>query len=87
MLEKFYRATLPHSYWNYANFLFEQGQYKKWVEMHIYSEISIDLISSESIKEVVSKRTGTNPAPLLSCGPGKSFFEKTGLLISKLSVI
>ncbi|WP_285767888.1 SWIM zinc finger family protein [Peribacillus sp. SI8-4] len=55
LLEKFYRATLPHSYWNYANFLFEQGQYKKWVEMHIYSEISIDLISSESIKEVVSK--------------------------------
>ena len=55
LLEKFYRATLPHSYWNYANFLFEQGQYKKWVEMHIYSDISIDLISSESIKEVVSK--------------------------------
>ncbi|MGE7875975.1 hypothetical protein [Peribacillus muralis] len=55
LLEKFYRASLPHSYWNYANFLFEQGQYKKWVEMHIYSEISIDLISSESIKEVVSK--------------------------------
>ncbi|MFD9626078.1 hypothetical protein [Peribacillus muralis] len=55
LLEKFYRATLPHSYWNYANFLFEQGQYKKWVEMHIYSEISIDLISSESIKVVVSK--------------------------------
>ena len=21
LLEKFYRATLPHSYWNYANFL------------------------------------------------------------------
>ncbi|MGE7763712.1 hypothetical protein [Peribacillus sp. NPDC096540] len=55
LLEKFYRATLPHNYWNYANFLFEQGQYKKWVEMHIYSDISIDLISSESIKEVVSK--------------------------------
>ncbi|MFJ7858016.1 hypothetical protein ACIQZM_09000 [Peribacillus sp. NPDC097206] len=55
LLEKFFRATLPHSYWNYANFLFEQGQYKKWVEMHIYSEISIDLISTESIKEVVSK--------------------------------
>ncbi|MFJ7745051.1 hypothetical protein [Peribacillus sp. NPDC097295] len=55
LLEKFFRATLPHSYWNYANFLFEQGQYKKWVEMHIYSEISIDLISNESIKEVVSK--------------------------------
>ena len=54
LLDKFYRATLPHSYWNYANFLFEQKQYKKWVEMHIYSEISIDLISTELIKEVVS---------------------------------
>ena len=55
LLEKFFRATLPHSYWNYANFLFEAGHYKKWVEMHIYSEISIDLISSESIREVISK--------------------------------
>ena len=55
LLEKFYRATLPHSYWKYADFLFEQKQYKKWVEMHIYSEISIEMIGSELIKEVVSK--------------------------------
>ncbi|RID84997.1 hypothetical protein D1953_12660 [Peribacillus asahii] len=55
LLEKFYRVTLPHSYWNYANFLFEQKQYKKWVEMHIYSDISIDLISTELIKEVASE--------------------------------
>ena len=54
LLEKFYRVTLPHSYWKYADFLFEQKQYKKWVEMHIYSEISIDMIGSELIKEVVS---------------------------------
>lgn len=55
LLEKFYRVTLPHSYWKYANFLFEQKQYKKWVEMHIYSDISIDMIGSDLIKEVVSK--------------------------------
>lgn len=54
LLDKFYRATLPHSYWNYANFLFEQKQYKKWVEMHIYSNISIDMINTELIKEVVA---------------------------------
>lgn len=55
LLDKFYRETLPHSYWKYADFLFEQKQYKKWVEMHIYSEISIDMISSELIKEVISE--------------------------------
>lgn len=54
LLEKFYRVTLPHSYWKYADFLFEQKQYKKWVEMHIYSEISVDMINTELIKEVVS---------------------------------
>lgn len=55
LLDKYYRATLPHSYWKYAEFLFEQKQYKKWVEMHIYSDISIDTIGSELIKEVVSQ--------------------------------
>ncbi len=55
LLEKFYRTTLPHSYWKYADFLFEQKQYKKWVEMHIYSEVSIEMISTELIKEVISK--------------------------------
>lgn len=55
LLDKFYRATLPHSYWKYADFLFEQKQYKKWVEMHIYSEISIDMIGTDLIKEVVSE--------------------------------
>ncbi|WP_110928359.1 hypothetical protein [Bacillus massiliglaciei] len=56
LLDKFYKAALPHSYWNYANFLFEQRQYKKWVEMHIFSEISIDLISNDSIKTIVSEQ-------------------------------
>jgi hypothetical protein len=55
LLEKFYRECLPFSYWNYANFLFEQGSYKKWVEMHIYSDISIDVISTENIKKVVAE--------------------------------
>ncbi|WP_409303124.1 hypothetical protein [Peribacillus sp. SCS-155] len=55
LLERFYRESLPYSYWNYANFLFEQGSYKKWVEMHIYSEISIDVISTENIKKVVAE--------------------------------
>ncbi len=55
VLEKFFRATLPYSYWKYAEFLFEQKQYKKWVEMHIYSDISIDMINSEYIKEVTSQ--------------------------------
>ena len=55
LLEKFFRSTLPYSYWKYAEFLFEQKQYKKWVEMHIYSDISIDMINSEYIKEVTSQ--------------------------------
>lgn len=55
LLDKFYRATLPHSYWNYASFLFEQKQYKKWVEMHIYSEIGIDMINSELIKKITAE--------------------------------
>ncbi|PLT35828.1 hypothetical protein [Bacillus sp. V5-8f] len=54
VLEKFYRECLPYSYWNYANFLFEQEQYKKWVEMHIYSDISIDVIGTENLKKVAA---------------------------------
>ncbi|RFU66807.1 hypothetical protein [Bacillus sp. V59.32b] len=54
VLERFYRECLPYSYWNYANFLFEQEQYKKWVEMHIYSNISIDVIGTENLKKIAA---------------------------------
>ncbi|RFU60751.1 SWIM zinc finger family protein [Peribacillus glennii] len=54
VLEKFFRECLPYSYWNYANFLFEQEHYKKWVEMHIYSDISIDVIGTENLKKVAA---------------------------------
>jgi hypothetical protein len=61
VLEKFYRECLPYSYWNYANFLFEQEQYKKWVEMHIYSDINIDVIGTENLKII----TAYDPALVL----------------------
>ncbi|MDQ0218464.1 hypothetical protein ELQ35_03695 [Peribacillus cavernae] len=55
VLERFYRECMPYSYWNYANFLFEQEQYKKWVEMHIYTDISIDVIGTENLKRVAAQ--------------------------------
>lgn len=61
LLERFYRATLPHNHWVYANFLFKEKQYKKWVEMHIFSNINIDFISPELIKTVIDE----NPAYML----------------------
>ncbi|WP_419882360.1 SWIM zinc finger family protein [Peribacillus sp. B-H-3] len=63
LLDKFYRECLPYSYWNYSHFLFDQGSYKKWVEMHIYTDVSIDLISGDMIK-VVSKEDPSLILPL-----------------------
>ena len=76
LLEKFFRATLPYSYWKYAEFLFEQKQYKKWVEMHIYSDISIDMINSEYIKEVTSQRARADSAPVLPCRSDEGIVKK-----------
>ena len=55
MLDKFYRETLPYSYWNYASLLLEQGQYKKWVELQIFSGITIDTIGQDKLKIVAAE--------------------------------
>jgi hypothetical protein len=61
LLEKFYRESLPYSYWNYSSFLFNQAQYKRWVDMLIYSNVSIDGVGQDMIKAV----TAQNPELLL----------------------
>ncbi|PLS17777.1 hypothetical protein CVD28_08730 [Bacillus sp. M6-12] len=61
LLEKFYREALPYSYWSYATYLFEEEQYKKWVDLHVYAGISLDSIGTEAVKVI----TAANPELVL----------------------
>lgn len=61
LLEKFFKETLPYSYWNYSTLLFELGQYKKWVEMQIYSGVTIDTVGQDKLKLIAA----SDPALLL----------------------
>ncbi|RFU67108.1 SWIM zinc finger family protein [Peribacillus saganii] len=54
LLEKFYRQSLPYSYWSYATYLFEEEQYKKWVDLHVYAGISLDSIGTEAVKVITA---------------------------------
>ncbi|WP_108668902.1 SWIM zinc finger family protein [Peribacillus acanthi] len=61
LLEKFYRISLPFSYYPYAQFLIESEQYEKWVELVTYMDIDADQVGTDILKRVHAQQ----PAVLL----------------------
>jgi hypothetical protein len=52
LLEKFFQISLPYSFYLYANYLLDNGQYRKWVELQIIVGLDPDRISSEVLKKI-----------------------------------
>ncbi|WP_163099447.1 hypothetical protein [Peribacillus alkalitolerans] len=52
LLEKFYRISLPFSYYPYAQFLIDSDQYGKWVELITYMDIDVDQVGTDILKRV-----------------------------------
>jgi hypothetical protein len=50
--ETLLRALLPYSAFDYSYFLFSNGQYKKWVDLHLLADIDVDEIHRSFLKTV-----------------------------------
>ncbi|PLT31737.1 SWIM zinc finger family protein [Peribacillus deserti] len=55
LLERFYRETLPYSYYEYSRVLFDREEYQKWVELQMFSGETLTLTGNESLKILQAK--------------------------------
>ncbi|MBM7690722.1 hypothetical protein JOC77_000125 [Peribacillus deserti] len=55
LLEKFYRETLPYSYWEYSKVLFEREEFHKWVELQVFAGEGLNMIGNDTVKILQSK--------------------------------
>jgi len=50
ILERLFIQTLPYSYRKYEDFLYEQKQFDKWIDLYTYMGLGIDMLTKEQIK-------------------------------------
>ncbi|MED4054078.1 SWIM zinc finger family protein [Niallia taxi] len=50
ILERLFMQALPYSYRKYEDFLYEQKQFDKWIDLYTYMGLGIDMLSKEQIK-------------------------------------
>ncbi|MCM3031837.1 MULTISPECIES: SWIM zinc finger family protein [unclassified Niallia] len=50
ILERLFNQTLPYSYRKYEDFLYEQKQFDKWIDLYTYMGLGIDMLTKEQIK-------------------------------------
>ncbi|QQZ09188.1 SWIM zinc finger family protein [Heyndrickxia vini] len=52
LLEKIYIQTLPHTYYQYSDYLFTKGKFKEWVELQQYKGIELEFIDRARLETI-----------------------------------
>jgi len=63
MYEKMLKAAFPYSSGEYSYFLFENGEYKKWVDLHLFLDMDVSEID-RSLLKVLEKEDRSLLLPL-----------------------
>ncbi|WP_338471003.1 SWIM zinc finger family protein [Niallia sp. XMNu-256] len=50
LLERAYIHTLPYSFYDYQDFLFEKKEYQKWMELQTYNGFTFESLSKDTLK-------------------------------------
>lgn len=63
LLEKIYRQLLPHSRYHYHNYLLQKQDYRKWVELQVYVDNSLEYMDRYTI-DLITKEDPAALEPL-----------------------
>ncbi|GIN86536.1 hypothetical protein J6TS2_29220 [Heyndrickxia sporothermodurans] len=56
LLEKIYTLCLPHTYYQYSDYLFTKEKYKEWVELQQYKGIELELIDRSRLEALAKQQ-------------------------------
>ncbi|MGE8207074.1 SWIM zinc finger family protein [Heyndrickxia sp. NPDC080065] len=55
LLEKIYIQTLPHTYYQYSDYLFAKEKYKEWVELQHFKGVELESIDRSKLESVAKR--------------------------------